>query len=340
MAAVLKDGITHFIDKPWSTLDPNHPRHLYVTYTDIDFSGSVCGSMPPGVPITRYGIEIVRSTNGGETWSTPTVVDQVCSPPPDFPLVQGSQVLVNQQGRVFVAWEAFTGATTRELRIARSENGDASFQGFVKVADVTPTGDGSLLQAGIRNNEFPSLAVNRSAGPGSGTLYIAWNDGGLLQFPDLEAISGTYGYANVLVSRSADDGSTWSASVRVNDDPVATATGRGTDHFQPAVAVDKTGAVGACWYDRRNSPLNLNISRFCASSSDSGSSWTNRAVPFESWQAFHAADAFVNPYYLGDYDGLTADLTAASPGFMGAFGNVELPKGAFVPNQDVFLVRF
>ena len=41
----------------------------------------------------------------------------------------------------------------------------------------------------------------------------------------------------------------------------------------------------------------------------------------------------MNPYYLGDYDGLTADLTAAV--FMGAFGNVELPKGVCC-RSDVF----
>jgi hypothetical protein len=116
--------------------------------------------------------------------------------------------------------------------------------------------------------------------------------------------------------------------------------GRGTDHFQPGVAVDKTGTVGVCWYDRRNDPINLTIARFCATSRDSGATWTNQAVTLRNWLPFHAGDAFVNPYYLGDYDGLTHDVTAASPGFTGAFGNVELLGGAFVPNQDVFLVHF
>ena len=332
-----KGALTHFIDKPWSALDPKHPRHIFVTYTDLDFSGSVCGT--PFNPVERVAIELVRSLDGGATWGAPVVLDEVCSTPPDFPLVQGTQVLLNPAGRVFVAWEAFLPGGSRELRIAKSVDTAATFQPPVRVTDVFPTGDGSTLQGGIRNNEFPSLAVDRSSGPGSGTLYIAWNDGRLLRYPDFESPYGDYGYANVFVTKSRDGGSSWSAPVRVNDDPVATASGRGTDHFQPGVAVDNTGAVGVCWYDRRHSAINLNVSRFCATSKDAGASWANQGLP-GGWLPYKSADAAVNPYYLGDYDTVVTDASAAAAGFMGAFGDVELPPGALVPNQNVYLVNF
>ena len=161
----------------------------------------------------------------------------------------------------------------------------------------------------------------------------------MLRYPDFESPNGDYGYANVFVTKSRDGGSSWSAPVRVNDDPVATASGRGTDHFQPGVAVDNTGAVGVCWYDRRHSAINLNVSRFCATSKDAGSSWANQGLP-GGWLPYKSADAAVNPYYLGDYDTVVTDASAAAAGFMGAFGNVELPPGALVPNQNVYLVNF
>jgi hypothetical protein len=52
VAAVLKDGFFHFIDKPWMAVDPSNKNNLYVTYSDFDFSGTVC-------PF-RVGIELAR----------------------------------------------------------------------------------------------------------------------------------------------------------------------------------------------------------------------------------------------------------------------------------------
>src|SRR3954452_11124135 len=39
---------------------------------------------------------------------------------------------------------------------------------------------------------------------------------------------------------------------------------------------------------------------------------------------WHATDAYINPYYLGDYDALASDSTAATPGFLGAYGMCSL----------------
>jgi hypothetical protein len=47
-----------------------------------------------------------------------------------------------------------------------------------------------LLQGGFRNNEFPSVAIDQSHGPGRGPIYIAWNDGRLGVTPDF------YGFYN------------------------------------------------------------------------------------------------------------------------------------------------
>ena len=77
VSAVSKDAFTHFLDKPWMDVDPTDPNRIYVTYTDDDFSGNVCGFDFDGFPIPRNAIELVRSDDGGTTWSAPEGVRRI-----------------------------------------------------------------------------------------------------------------------------------------------------------------------------------------------------------------------------------------------------------------------
>lgn len=344
VAAVSKDGLTHFLDKDWMAVDPTNTSRLFVTYTDIDFSG-VCG---PPATITRIAIELVSSTDGGTTWSAPIVVDEVCSPafvPGLFD--QGSQVAVGPRGEVYVAWEFFQADFfTRELRIRKSTDHGTSFAPLVKVSDVIPVGDGSLLQGGFRSGlEFPTLAVDRSGTATNGNVYVAWNDGRNLQVPDFESLNGVYGYADVLATRSSDGGASWSAPVRVNTNPEPLRSGRGSDQYQPGLSVDSTGEIGACWYDRRLDPLNYQIDRFCGTSTDAAATWTNTRRSSPSWSPIHATDTLINPFYMGDYDVVASDFTRSTLGFIGAFQMMntlgELNGNSIpVPNPDVFATSF
>ena len=106
----------------------------------------------------------------------------------------------------------------------------------------------------------------------------------------------------------------------------------------PGVAVDKTGAVGVCWYDRRSDPLNLASGRFCSISRDGGNTWLSNFFVNGNWAPWHAMDSFINSLNLGDYDSLASDFTLASPGFVGAYGIVN--TNALVPNQDVGFISF
>lgn len=334
VTAVAKDATMHMVDKDWSTVDLKHPNDLYLTYTDFDLSFTVC-------PMPRVAIELVRSINGGATWTAPTVVDQVCSDAPDAPFVQNSQVVVDSHGIVYVEWEYFSAGLSgpiRELRIARSTSKGNSFHPFSRIDYAYPVGDGFALQGNFRDNVTGNLAVDRSGTKTDGTLYVTWDDGRFFSTPDLESPTGAYHYANVLLSRSTDGGKTWSEAVRINTDPVALPNGNGIDHFQPAVNVDSTGKIGLCWYDRRKDPLNYRISRFCTSFEPGSFTGANFDVGQTAWPPIHATDAYINPVYLGDYDTLATDNTQGSAGFLGAYGNVTT-AGVPVPNQDVFLVH-
>jgi hypothetical protein len=327
----------HFLDKPWMSVDPTNSNRIFVTYTDFDSSGSVCGS---GIP--RAAIELVRSTDGGATWSaTPLVIEEVCG---FAPFVQGSQIAVGSSGEVYVAWENYSDFFTREIRIRKSTNNGDSFAPFVKVTDVTCVGDCFAIQGVIRSFiDLGALAVDRSSTSTNGNLYISWHDGRNLQVPDF--VSGVYGFADVLVTRSTNGGSTWSAPVRVNSNPDPVPGGGGTDQYQAQAAVDQTGKIAVCFYDRRRDPQNFLIDRFCATSTDAGNTWTNSRQSSPSWAPWKALDEFINPAYLGDYDVVASDFTKSTPAFIGAFQMISARGGLsgnslLVPNSDVFATSF
>lgn len=320
--AVSKDAFTHFLDKDWMTVDPSNRSRIFVTYTDFDFTGTICG-VSEGLPIPRAGIELVRSTNGGATWSSPLVIDQACAASPfaDAPFLQGSQVAVDANGRVFVAWEFFDAdIVTREIRIRKSHSNGRTFEPFVRVSDVACSGDCFALQGGFRAFiDLQSLAIDRSATSTKGNLYVAWHDSRRVQFPDLASPTGFYGYADALISFSTNQGANWSAPVRINQNAEPLPNGRGTDQYMPGVAVDKTGRLEACFYDRRLDPKNFFFDRFCALSIDGGQSWTDSRQTPGSSPSIHATDTFINPFYMGDYDGMASDFTNSNTGFVGAF---------------------
>jgi len=182
--------------------------------------------------------------------------------------------------------------------------------------------------------------VDHSGGPNDGTVYVTWDDGRNKSVPDLlgfdlgEGIpptlcqafvpgftpliltSGHYVYTDVLVS-SSKDGVHFGPSIQVNSDRQPR-IGGGHDHFQPAIATDRTGRVAICWSDRRNDPQNLNIERFCAESK-SGLEWTNFRVPIAPFAPHNHQDLLIAFNYMGDYDGLTSDFTGTNSGFIGAF---------------------
>jgi hypothetical protein len=305
IVAVGKDPFFHIVDKPWMASDPVNPNKLYVTYTDFDFSGTLC----PGF---RQAIELVRSVDGGATWSAPTTVDNGCSPL----FNQGSNVAVDGAGNVFVAWEQFPPIIpTNEIDIRKSTDGGATFGPKAFVATITPVGSPfGLLQGGFRNNEFPSLAIDVSGAPGKGPLYIAWNDGAAGIIADF---FGTYNFGDAMVTRSNNGGVSWSSPVRVNDDPA----GSRIDHYLPGIAVDRNGTVGVCFYDRRRDPQNFLIDRECASSKNYGQTWKNHRITKSSFSPIIASDLLINAQYMGDYDGVTADVLGQFAGFRGAFGD-------------------
>jgi hypothetical protein len=197
-------GLTaHMLDKDWMAIDPVS-NEIYLTYTDIDNStdiGNVCGLAFGVIPIQRVAIELVSSTNGGATWSSPHEIIHVCddplSPTPNL-FVQGSQIAIGTDESVYVAWET-TGTSAidpngREIDIAKSPSGGVAFGAPTKVTYVKCAGDciDGILQGSIRINEFPSLTAGK--GSQSGKFFVAWNDG---DNPQTDLGVGTYDLTDI-----------------------------------------------------------------------------------------------------------------------------------------------
>ncbi|HID90355.1 TPA: exo-alpha-sialidase, partial [Candidatus Bathyarchaeota archaeon] len=101
-----------FLDRPWITVgpDPKDPGrdNIYVTYTEFTLNYPILEEYPYlGAPMVAITIKLVRSTDGGSTFSDPVAVT------PTYTylvgeeyrrIVQGSQSAVATDGTLYVAF--------------------------------------------------------------------------------------------------------------------------------------------------------------------------------------------------------------------------------------------
>jgi len=323
---------------PQVAVDPSNHNRVYVAYTRIRFQDPLCGVV--------YSIEVEGSTDGGKSFGQPVIMDTQCFA--DFDLLDvGTRLAVSSKGRVYVAWEiAFrfphTSIRPQTLEVASFVPGSAPTTPVVVstlsctaffdcFSPVTAGIDGfqpdfagatTDMQGDFLNLRDFDLAVDRSGGPTDGSVYVAWSAAlGNALAPELADFSddhfGFYAFTDIFISRSAD-GQNFSAPTQLNSD-LQPLDSRGHDHFQPTLAVDRTGKVAACWYDRRNDPDNFQFERFCAESSNAGGTWVEFRVNGTLSTPVTGQDLIALMDEMGLYDGLTSDFLGRAPGFIGSF---------------------
>ena len=339
-------------EDPWIAVDPSNPKRVYISYTHFGFNFTT--------QQLDSSVELISSIDGGQTFDPTPIVMETQNITAFTGLFDvGTRMAISSAGRVFVGWEnenifeAFfeqtisVGSFTPGVGVTPAVVVDAVTQGGSNVFEFfTPFGesieDGEIffgtvpLQGGFENFRGFDLAVDHSGGPTDGFVYLLWDDGrnGFQAAPELEDDFGAYSFTDIMLAVSKDGGQTFAPTRQVNSD-LQPLTSRGHDHFRPVAAVDKSGKVAACWYDRRNDPQNYQFERFCAESTDAGSTWAEFSVPGSLSTPVIAQDLLLLPTDMGTNDNLTTDFNGHAPGFIG--GIQWMSSGM---NPDVKEVRF
>lgn len=198
------------------------------------------------------GIRLTKSTNGGVNWSSPAV--SVSNP---NGAVQGSNICVSRNGQISVVWLGFE--SDQNIDFNRSTDGGATF-GTVSTITTGP------FPENLPNDVItcPWIAVDNSTGSRSGWLYVVFAD-------------NRNNDCDVFFTRSTDNGTTWSAPSRVNND----ALGNGKIQYWPVIAVNETGNICIMFMDSRNTSDNTIVEAWIARSLDGGNTFTNELVSNE-----------------------------------------------------------
>jgi len=211
--------------------DPETAGRLYLTWVQAEGAAS-WGFSGPGNPIV-----VVRSDDGGATWSAPARVS-----PPERPMAMAPSPAVGARGEVFVSYldlgddrldyegahEGLGGppyAGPWSLVVARSTDMGATWSESVVAPALVPTQ--RLL---VLFPPRPALAVDRARR----RVYVGFHDGGADP-------------SDVLVWASTDGGRHWLPPTRVND----TRRGDGTSQYLSQLAVAPNGRLDVAYYDRR-----------------------------------------------------------------------------------------
>ncbi|HYJ47683.1 MAG TPA: sialidase family protein [Pyrinomonadaceae bacterium] len=278
------NSVTPFEDKPGIVVDnaPASPfkGNVYLAWTRFDVYGS-------HDPECHTQIYFSRSTDGGKTFSMPFRISDAAGDCIDSDnTVEGAVPAVGPKGEVYVVW-----AGSQGLVFDKSLDGGLTF-GKDKVMGQMPGGWDFPMPGLDRANGMPVTGVDLSAGPRKGTLYVNWVD-------------ERNGDLDVFVASSSDGGETWSAPVRVNDDPLK----NGKAQFFTWMAVDPVdGSVNTVFYDRRDTEGTLTRLTM-ARSTDGGRTFVNHKVNLEPF-------ACNETVFFGDYSGITAYNGRVIPIFM------------------------
>lgn len=254
-------------DKPYMAVDPDTG--------DVYAAWSWRGNVPGG---SRAIPVFARSTDGGRTWSSP---EPLVEAGPTYAMGDafhiGAYPVVGVDGTVHVVWwEADEGV----LYHVASDDGGRTFSAPAAIAPAATSLGGP---DGVIGGSIPSAAVDRSDGPGRGTVHLTWSR------------PGDGGDADVVTMASADGGRTWTEPAEVHPAGIDDAS----HELVPALDVGPDGSVAVLYY-RGGNGSDATYHAYMARSADGGTTFTARRVTEEPTDPAEAID--LQP--LGDYIGL------------------------------------
>lgn len=257
-------------DKHWVCVDPQ-TNALYMTWTQFDAYDSAN-------PNDSSIIVFSKSMDQGVTWSLPTRISKFggdCLD--DDNTVEGAVPTIGKNGEIFVAWAGPKGLVWQKS----TDKGQTWLKEEIVIGPQL--GGWTLtIPAIMRANGLPILQSDLSPSSHHGTLYLNWCD-------QKNGKDNT----DVWLAKSIDDGITWSAPIRVNQDK-----GKAHQFFTWMTIDQSTGNLYFIYYDRRNSKAN-ETDVYSACSKDGGKTFKEIRITNKSFLTHESV-------FFGDYLNIAA----------------------------------
>jgi hypothetical protein len=283
-------------DKEWFTIDKtNGPGHGFQYQSD------------DGINCSGGGVEFQRSTNGGVTWQAPINV-------PNSPIYGTLDVDTN--GNLFVGGEGNTGFFCERSSNAQIGGQTPTFDRSTAVNLGGQLGFGGINPAGLDGMLF--LAIDRSGTGTNNNIYML-----------ASVVPPGRSTTDVMFVRSTDGGQTFSAPLRINDDPI----NPNKWHWFGTFSVAPNGRLDAVWHDTRNASNNTDSQLFYSFSTDGGVTWSANVAVSNSFNPF---EGYPNQSKIGDYITIVSDETGGNVAYSATF---NLNPNTNQHEEDVYYVR-
>jgi hypothetical protein len=182
--------------------------------------------------ILRLDTALIRSTDGGATFSNPTTVlrysTSPTNPAPSLSTGSPAALAVDSGDNPYAVWAASLSGRGTDIYMGRSRDGGITFDPAVNVSGFL----NSLVSP-----RLPSIALD-----GQDNVYVAWNN-----------VDGNLGLGDNLLAVSTD-GQKFSAATNLSNATYFS----GSVSDWPALTTDKSGYVVAVWRQPVNAPYRGN----------------------------------------------------------------------------------
>lgn len=296
---IASGNAVHALDKDWMAVNDYsgtaHANRLVVTYTNIYSTNNID---------VFYDLYSSVSDNAGATWSTPILIKAH-----DSLVNQATQVFFLPDGSLFVAYITNYDNGAFRIECKRSTDGGTTYP---STPTVVVSRVSEWVDPALRSGTFLITAwVARQ----SGAIYITY------------AARDTLGNPRVFVTRSTNQGTTWSTPVVASDNPA------GDSVVNPAVAATPDGSqVSVAYYDKRTGVPGT-IDLYSNTSYDGGVTWQSGVRLTEYASDYTRAPLTSQGYMLGDYQGLVPPYSSDQPG-------IALTMDTREGNTDPYAIRY
>ncbi len=277
-------------DKNWIAADQTSGPYANYVYTTMTNGG------PPG--------NFARSTDHGVTFTSTWA--------PTTQQIPGMMVAVGpagnvQGGAVHVVTNSGSSFNSTYTFYVSNDGGatftQKSAQQFCNTVGSQVGGRNSVQ--GMRTRPYPMIAADNSYGSNRGRLYLVYASN------DPPSSSGK---PDIFCRSSTDDGATWSAAVKVNDDPNTT----NNHQWHPAIWCDKqTGKLYVMWMDTRDTPTSDSAYIYASYSTDGGQTFAvNQRISNAKMKIdCPTCGGGGTPRYQGDYNGVVSNKKVSMIGW-------------------------